>query len=372
MKDKSFFEVQTSASGVKAEIVSKYFTVWASIVGKRSSSLGYVDLFAGAGVYGDGKKSTPILILESAIRAHSTWGSKLRVVFNDVSEESIAALNGAISALPGHEALLPRVQVTCSPVDDSKIESLKKWRHPSLVFLDPWGYKGLSVKLIQAALSRQMTDVIFFFNYNRVNAAITNEFMEENINAFFTPERAERLRQAVIAVGENAKKREQIVLQAVLDEVTLNGKYYTAHFKFDVPDAKKTSHYIILVTKNPAGIKPMKEIMAKVSSVKNEGIASMAFSPKAAEAQCQFSLFPADLIGELAKTLLIRFAGQTLTLEAIFQLHNIGTNYVIRNYRDAVLRLEKDGRVTCNPAAASRPSRNGAATLAEHVQISFP
>ena len=69
-----FFDEQAEQSQVKTAIVSKYFDSWAKIIqghlkGKRKSpKLAYIDLFAGPGRYKDGSSSTPVLILEMALK----------------------------------------------------------------------------------------------------------------------------------------------------------------------------------------------------------------------------------------------------------------------------------------------------------------
>ena len=56
---------------------------------------------------------------------------------------------------------------------------------PTLFFVDPWGYKGLSLRLVNSVLKDWGCDAIFFFNYNRINMGITNEFVNKNIMALF-------------------------------------------------------------------------------------------------------------------------------------------------------------------------------------------
>ncbi len=369
MPDSSFFETQTRASQVKAEIVAKYFWVWAKIVTKRATEIGYVDLFAGTGRYGDGAKSTPLLILERAI-SDEKFARILHVVLNDRDRDSVTALRQAVADLSGIATLKHEPIIKCHDVDESVIAWFQsKWRYPSLVFLDPWGYKGLSLRLIHAALSRPLTDVIFFFNYNRVNAAITNEFMRGNVAALLTSERAEALREDV--EGLLPEEREQSVLEALKAEVTLKGRYHWQDFRFTSSDVDKTSHYVILATKHPAGLKPMKEIMGSVSTEKTEGVPSMSYAPKEARAHAQMDMFASSPIEKLAQELLSRFAGQTLAVEEIFRRHHEGTKYLPRNYREALLRLEKHGKIMCMPPASDRQMRHGEPTLAEWVKVAF-
>ena len=68
-KTKSFFSKQTEASRLKAEIVSKYFSAWANVIASKGRPrIGYLDLFSGPGRYDDGNPSTPLFILENAVK----------------------------------------------------------------------------------------------------------------------------------------------------------------------------------------------------------------------------------------------------------------------------------------------------------------
>lgn len=61
------FETQREQSAIKTKLVVKHFNAWAQIMKSRSKYIGYVDLFAGPGIYEDGMKSTPIYILDTCI-----------------------------------------------------------------------------------------------------------------------------------------------------------------------------------------------------------------------------------------------------------------------------------------------------------------
>ena len=54
---------------------------------------------------------------------------------------------------------------------------------PALFFVDPWGYKGLSLRLISSFLGSWGCDCIFFFNYNRINMGINNQAVKEHMDA---------------------------------------------------------------------------------------------------------------------------------------------------------------------------------------------
>ncbi len=81
MPTNSWFSESKEQSIIKAELVSKYFGAWAKVILTRDpDKFAYIDLFAGPGRYQDGTKSTPLLILETAI-AHPVMRRKLVTIF---------------------------------------------------------------------------------------------------------------------------------------------------------------------------------------------------------------------------------------------------------------------------------------------------
>jgi three-Cys-motif partner protein len=102
MQDNSFFDEATEQSQVKARIVEKYFRAWAYVIvpqaKKRRGNVGYVDFFAGPGIYGDGLKSTPVLVLEKAIEDKDIR-DRLVSVFNDVNPEYVKSLKSVIDSI---------------------------------------------------------------------------------------------------------------------------------------------------------------------------------------------------------------------------------------------------------------------------------
>ena len=61
-----------------------------------------------------------------------------------------------------------------------------------------------------------------------------------------------------------------------------------------------------------------------------------------------------------------------MTLRQIFDQHNVGTPYILRNYKDILTRLEANGEIQTNPPASRRPQRKGKVTFADRVEVTFP
>lgn len=160
---KPFFEEAEDQSVVKATIVSKYFFAWFNVVKnsakKRTNRVAYVDLFAGPGRYKDGSKSTPLLILEKAIQ-DKDLKKMLVTIFNDADKEAVSTLEKEIQSLQGIDELQYPPKVFCNEVGDAIVEDFENMKFiPTLLFVDPFGYKGLSLRL---TLSFVIGDVTAF------------------------------------------------------------------------------------------------------------------------------------------------------------------------------------------------------------------
>jgi len=108
----NFFGKQTAASKVKSEIVLNHFDSWSNIVIGQAAKLGqniaYMDLYCGPGIYDNGAKSTPILVLEKAIEKAATKpaiAKHLVTIFNDKKAKSVETLEAEVKKLTGLTSL---------------------------------------------------------------------------------------------------------------------------------------------------------------------------------------------------------------------------------------------------------------------------
>jgi len=356
-----FFEECREQSQIKAEIVSEYFPAWAKIILSQRSvrKIGYIDLFAGPGRYDDGTPSTPLLVLEQAIAIDSIRRS-VSSVFCDMRQQHVEKLGQEIANLPNVATLTYAPEILPVEVGQNVVSTLNERRLiPSLVFLDPCGYKGLSLDLINAVLKHWACECIVFFNYNRINAGIANECVEEHIDRLFGQKRADALRLELI--GKTPSERERIILNRFIEALTAGYAHYVQTFRFRNKTGTRTSHYLIFVTKHLLGYKVMKDIMGARSSTAPQGVHSFEFNP-AAVGQLQFFDTPLD---ELKDMLLIEFAGQSLTVEEIVQKHYVGRRYLWKNYKQALLDLLSAGQISVD----NQKRKN---SMADHVVVHFP
>ena len=175
-------------------------------------------------------------------------------------------------------------------------------------FVDPFGYKGLSLGIVNGVTKDWGCECVFF-NYNRINAGLTNSAVKHHMDALFGAERAAKLRQD--AAGQSPGRREALILEALAQAIKGMGGRYVLPFRFKNAAGTRTSHSLVFVSKHFRGYEIMKDIMASERSTTEQGVPSFSYSPAEADTPLLFSLnTPLDKLEEM---LLAHFAGQTLT-----------------------------------------------------------
>ncbi len=372
MADSSFFDESQEQSQVKATIVAKYFWAWANVIipaaTQRSKKIAYVDLFAGPGRYKDGTKSTPLLVLERAIQDPKMRGM-LVAVFNDVDKDSSQSLQKAINELPNIKSLKHKPKVYNEEVGGNIVRQFEKMRLvPTLFFIDPWGYKGLSLQLINSVLKDWGCDCLLFFNYNRINMGLQNLAVKEHMDSLFGEGRASELRRDLERL--NSRERELTIVEAIGKALQEMGGKYVLPFCFKNEAGTRTSHHLILVTKHVKGYEIMKEIMAKQSSNMQQGVPTFEYNPASLKYPMLFELSrPLDDLGDM---LLQQFASRTMTMIDVYNQHHVGRPYIKSNYKDILVKLESEGRIRVNPPVEKRRKVKGKLTFADSVQVKFP
>ncbi|MEB3120248.1 MAG: three-Cys-motif partner protein TcmP [Snowella sp.] len=370
----NFFTEQKEQSLVKATIVEKYFVAWAKIMTSvvrdlppDKQKIAYIDLFAGPGRYEDGSKSTPIKVLETAIK-DSAISNMLITLFNDINRGNINSLQETINNINGINELKYKPLIMNEEVGENIVNQFEKMKLiPTLFFVDPWGYKGLSLRLINSVVRNWGCDCIFFFNYGRINAGLSNTAVKQHLDSLFGDVRADQLR--INLEGLSPLERELLIVEAICQALQEEGGKFVLPFRFKNENGTRTKHHLIFVSKHIRGYSKMKDIMAKESSSDNQGVPSFEYSPASKKYPLLFELSrPLDNLEEM---LLEDFSGQTITMEKLFEQHNIGKPYIRRNYVDTLNNLEESHKIEVR-VAEDKKRRKAKGQFADHLIVVFP
>lgn len=364
MSTSCFFEKQTDASNVKSRIVSKYFEAWANVIlSQNVNKVVYLDLYSGPGRYDDGTPSTPVMVYDRAIQSPKIY-NKLQMILNDQNKDFIDKLKNELIAMPDVNKLKYNPKFLNLKIDEKLVQVFYTLRKvPRLSFVDPWGYKGVSLPLIRSLVRGWGSDCIFFFNYRRLNPGVENDALKKPISLVFTKDVLNQLRTLVR--GKSPEERERIILKKVEDVFKEWGMNYVLSFPFKTKTGKRTTHHLIFVSKNVLGYNIMKGIMGTESSCTVQDVPSFQYNP--AQVQVQQPLFNGPM-DQLKDMLLSDFSGKTLSMQEVFNIHNIGKPYLEKNYRKALLDLEEEKKITTD--REKRKPRKG--TFPKTMMISFP
>ena len=334
--------------------------------------MGYVDLFCGPGKYNDNKPTTPIQIIQSTLQ-DPTLRKRMYFLFNDNNPENIEALKKFISEVDTLDALRGRISYNTQTVDNHIGNQIKiPSAMPILSFVDPFGYKGITIELVNKLIKNPGSDCIFFFNYNRINMALSsNTKFDEHLKDLFGSMRMDTLKQALSRLP--SAQREPMVLRALTEALTENRANYVLPFKFYSTEILRTSHYIIFVTKHPTACQIMKQIMYTNSAKDQDGIATFSFkdSHNFSSSYEQMTLFDTPL--KTLQTKLLRdYSGAQVSVKSICALieNDFSNHYVSKNVKDALKKLECTGKLTV-VSGRTQKMRNGELTMPDNAIIKF-
>lgn len=273
-----FYVSQSDKSRVKTLIVTDFLKVYFPIinnsVGKDSKEIIYIDLFCGPGKFEDGKASTPLALLDFLNSQKSDdIRNKIRIVFNDEETEYINKLNEIIKNHDVTKKLKFQITVTNTCANDVDVKSYTCKRCPIFSFIDPWGYKDVSVTQTWELVKNLGSDCVLFFNSNRFIMDINKEKQK----CHFEPIFGEQLDEVVKTVNSshiNQKQKAQKIVElfsknliSEMDKSSYKGyKLFVLPFTFEADDKEKVSHHILFITKSHKAIIEMKKVMVRHSN----------------------------------------------------------------------------------------------------------
>ncbi len=360
--DKDFFKHQTDSSRVKASIVSEYFPQYCRIIRRRHEPemFRYIDLFSGPGIYEDGNVSTPIMLARNIVQ-DSTLKDKVQFVFNDLyfCEELRANFEAEFpyGTFPKKAYFMDKEVGVYENIYNYLEKNTMKlgangktlWNEqPSLLFFDPFGYRGMRTDTLAKFLKNWGNEIFLFINTKRINPALENEQFEDMMRLWF-PTRFDSLKVEVRKL-RSVPERLEFILTSLREEfVKLMGDkkpVYCCAFRFQEEDSRTTSHYILHITKGFRGYDLCKSVYNKYANedlVLHNGSNTYTFDPK--KCANEMSLF-GDSLGavEALKELLCKeYRGKTSTALDLFETHQKTSKYSREHYTAAMRKAVKDG-----------------------------
>ncbi len=350
-----FFKTPSEKSKVKTLIVTEflksYFPIINRSVGKNQKEIIYIDLFCGPGRYEDGYPSTPLALLnlvnnlkEKRIR------EKLRIVFNDKDKSFVDQLRELVDDHSVSSKLKYQVEILNEKADDVDVKVYTSKGCPIFSFIDPWGYKGVSVAQTWALVKNIGSDCVLFFNSRRFIMDVGKKTQSRHFIPIFGKQIAEVINttnNTRLGQKEKAQKVVELFSKNLIDEMSESKRsgynLYILPFSFEADDKEIISHHIVFITKSHKAIIEMKKVMIKQS---NTNQCSLSYANKK---QLQISLFHRDNfltdgIIELLKCGMRKdniFLSKTWTINLLLKSldeHNMKTRFQVTPYTESELK----------------------------------
>jgi hypothetical protein len=61
-----------------------------------------------------------------------------------------------------------------------------------------------------------------------------------------------------------------------------------------------------------------------------------------------------------------------MTMADVYNQHHVGKPYIKANYKDVLVKLESEGKISANPPADRRRNVKGKLTFADSIEVVFP
>ena len=356
MADDSFFKSQTPSSKIKANIVANYFPKYSKIILKSpQNEIRYLDLFAGPGIYDDGSLSTPLLI-GKACAEDPILSQKVHLMFND--NEHIETLRNHFDNHFGETSFAFKPKFGNKTVgEDEKISrylrqknALPKNPHPTLLFFDPFGYKGINTRVLGQFLENWGNEIFLFLNIKRIHAAVENEKFDDLMNELF-PTTIDKIRLDRKYVASTQERLTLIIENLATEFNTIVPNIFHIAFKFQEEDSIATSHYIIHFTKHHRGFDLVKQIYNDFDNIGATlgADGDYTFDAKKLDTapNSQFD-FGDQNVYILSKQLKEKYGGKKVLAIDLFNEHQLLTKYCRTHYCDTLRKMVQDGEVTSN------------------------
>jgi three-Cys-motif partner protein len=372
-----FFKKQTPSSRIKANIVAEYFPQYCKILLKKpQSEIRYLDLFSGPGIYEDESLSTPLLIANSCA-SDQILSKKVRLLFNDNKYSNQLKENFYKYFSTGtfeHEPSFGDKTVG----ENERINSYLKRRtstpnpYPTLLFFDPWGYKGIDTLVLAKFLENWGNELFLFVNIKRIHAAIENNKFDDLMLSLF-PTSIDKLRKER-RYKASVYERLSLIMDNLASEFrkAINGTFYHSSFKFQEENSNTTSHFIIHFTKHQKGYELVKQVYYEFDNIgaclDKDG--NYTFDAK----QMDKPKDPTLLFGDqniliLSNQLEEKYKRKTISAKSLFEQHHPTTKYCGSHYLKTLRQMVDDQKI--NATFSDQNNHKKSVLLIEECKLEF-
>jgi len=334
------FKAYREHTSVKHAILKDYLNAWVPILSSWNNRICYIDGFCGPGSYedcGSVYDGSPII----ALRVAKEFSDKVEVVciFVDKNEDYCEELEDRIDEL-GLEGKYYIEHGEFEEVITSLLDKVANLA-PAFCFIDPFGYSGLPLYVIERFLQRRATEAFINFMYEPISRFIPVETQHPHMDELFGTGEW----RYVLAHDLQQDERETFLRDLYHQQLKTCAKYVWP-FQLKDPDRHRTIYYLFHCTNHPKGIKVMKEVMYRAGTK-----GTYSYQGKESSQMALFSAEPS--IAELEESLLNKYAGSRVTFSEIVN-STLDWPFIEKHYREVLNNLKDEELIRKIPVTTKR------------------
>lgn len=347
-------------------ILKKYLHAWIPIIASSNRRIIYIDGFAGPGKYSSGEDGSPLIAIKSLIehKLIPRMNAEFKFLFIEENGDRCKNLEKEISKLNISNHLI-EVKIVCGKFEEKVkeildfIESEKSQLAPTFLFIDPFGFSGIPLKLIEKFMQNEKCEVLITFMYEDiVRWASLSENETHLASLFGTDKWKEIITNKKLTSKEKSLELHNLYYKQLINEAKIKFVHsFKMINKFNKPD-----YFLFFGTNHVLGLERMKESMWGVNPRGKFTFSDATYNPKQA---VLFSPTPDYSI--LKKELIDEFKNKNVSIEEIENFVVTKTEFLRKHIRKQVLdKMTESGEIKVN---LSKKARKGAYPKGTTVQF---
>ncbi|GLI95327.1 three-Cys-motif partner protein TcmP [Methylocystis echinoides] len=349
----------------KHVILRKYVDQWLPILSHgRFPKVVFIDGFAGPGVYEDGSDGSPIIALKAFLDHASPITAQVHFHFVEEKGQRADVLAREISKLLEARGKPSNLHYTIY-AGETFVEAYPKIiaaksssSAPMLAFIDPFGWTGAPISIVEDILGRQSSEVLMNFMFEEINRFLAQPEQADNFDALFGGPDWRRF------IHTKGTERKVGIREYYAERLsTLAGARFVRFFEMR-NSRDLTDYFLFFATKSQKGLLAMKRAMWRVDD-------SGAFIFSDATNPNQLVLLDGGPDGrEIERQILRQFKGQVVKVPEIMQFVVEETAYLDTHFKSVLKAMEEATPPRLEVVDAPQRRRRG--TFPDTVTIRFP